>query len=98
METSVLTSKGQLLIPKRLREKYGIEPGAKVILEETPQGVLVKALNANYIDEIIERVSEYFPDKKEYTRWKNGDKALENRFVDSRQTTYKKRKTKSKTK
>ncbi len=30
METSVLTSKGQLLIPKRIRTKYGIKPGEKI--------------------------------------------------------------------
>ncbi|MBC7651401.1 MAG: AbrB/MazE/SpoVT family DNA-binding domain-containing protein, partial [Deinococcales bacterium] len=34
METSVLTSKGQLLIPKRIRNKYGIQSGVKVIFEE----------------------------------------------------------------
>ncbi len=48
METSTLTSKGQLLIPKRLRLKYGIEPGVKVVFEETPDGVLVKPLNENF--------------------------------------------------
>ena len=37
METSVLTSKGQLLIPKRLRTKYGIKSGIKVVFEENGQ-------------------------------------------------------------
>ncbi|HMR82421.1 MAG TPA: AbrB/MazE/SpoVT family DNA-binding domain-containing protein [Niabella sp.] len=45
METSTLTSKGQILIPKRLRAKYGIESGAKVLFEETPAGVLIKPMN-----------------------------------------------------
>ncbi len=98
METSVLTSKGQLLIPKRLREKYGIEPGVKVIFEETPQGVLVKPMNENHIDEIIGRISQYFPDKKEYENWKSEEKALENRFLNEPVSTYKKSKTKSKNK
>ncbi len=48
METSVLTSKGQLLIPKRLRNKYGITPGAKVIFEETEGGVVIKPVNEQY--------------------------------------------------
>ena len=48
METSVLTFKGQLLIPKRLRDKYGVEPGIKIIFEETPDGVLVKPMNAEF--------------------------------------------------
>jgi AbrB family looped-hinge helix DNA binding protein len=41
METSVLTTKGQLLIPKRLRNKYGIKSGVKVVFEETDKGVLI---------------------------------------------------------
>ncbi|MEO7120032.1 MAG: AbrB/MazE/SpoVT family DNA-binding domain-containing protein [Ginsengibacter sp.] len=48
METSVLTSKGQLLIPKRIRNKYGIIPGAKVIFEETEGGVVIKPVNEQY--------------------------------------------------
>lgn len=98
METSVLTSKGQLLIPKRLREKYGIKPGVKVIFEETPGGVLVKPMNEHYIDEIIERVSQYFPGKQEYETWKNEEKVLEDRFLNGPDAVYKKRVKKSKTK
>ena len=48
METSILTSKGQLLIPKRLRMKYGIKSGVKVIFEETDKGVLIKPMNEQY--------------------------------------------------
>ena len=48
METSILTSKGQLLIPKRLRTKYGIKSGVKVIFEETDKGVLIKPMNQQY--------------------------------------------------
>lgn len=48
METSILTSKGQLLIPKRLRIKYGIKSGVRVIFEETPEGVLVKPMNESF--------------------------------------------------
>ncbi len=48
METSVLTSKGQLLIPKRLRTKYGIKSGVKVVFEETADGVMIKPMNEQY--------------------------------------------------
>lgn len=48
METSILTSKGQLLIPKRLRTKYGIKSGGKVIFEETDKGVLITPMNEQY--------------------------------------------------
>ena len=48
METSVLTSKGQLLIPKRLRKKYGIEAGMKVIFEEAEGAVVIRPINDQY--------------------------------------------------
>ena len=48
METSVLTSKGQLLIPKRIRNKYGIQSGVKVIFEEVADGVIIRAMNEDY--------------------------------------------------
>jgi AbrB family looped-hinge helix DNA binding protein len=48
METSVLTVKGQLLIPKRIRNKYGIKSGVKVIFEETENGVILRPMNADY--------------------------------------------------
>ena len=48
METSILTAKGQLLIPKRLRTKYGIEGGVKVLFEETDKGVLITPMNEQY--------------------------------------------------
>ena len=50
METSVLTSKGQLLIPKRLRTKYGIKSGVKVIFEETKDGLIIKPMDEQYFE------------------------------------------------
>ena len=48
METSGLTTKGQLLIPKQLRDKYGFKPGVKIVFEETVDGVLIKPMNEQY--------------------------------------------------
>jgi len=48
MVTSILNSKGQLLIPKRLRTKYGIKSGGKVIFEETDKGLLIIPMNEQY--------------------------------------------------
>jgi AbrB family looped-hinge helix DNA binding protein len=50
MEISILTSKGQLLIPKRLRTKYGIETGVKVIFEETKEGLIIKPMDEKYFE------------------------------------------------
>jgi antitoxin PrlF len=36
-------AKGQVVIPKPLRERRGLGPGVAVAFEERPEGVLVKA-------------------------------------------------------
>ena len=53
METSVLTAKGQLLIPKRIRNKYGIKSGVKVIFEETDKGVIIRPMNEDYFNSFM---------------------------------------------
>lgn len=40
--TSLITEKGQTTIPKELREKYGIEPGDRVIWEDTEEGIVIR--------------------------------------------------------
>ena len=41
-ETTRVTEKGQATIPKRLREKYDLEPGDEVVWLETGEGIVVK--------------------------------------------------------
>ena len=37
-----LTSKGQVTIPRALREQFGLHPATEVAFEATPSGVLIK--------------------------------------------------------
>ena len=76
METSVLTSKGQLLIPKRLRTKYGIRSGIKVQFEETPDGVMLKPMNEQYFKSFagILKIGNL---KEDVKKMKEEEKALE---------------------
>jgi AbrB family looped-hinge helix DNA binding protein len=37
-----ISLKGHILIPKKIREKYGVIQGGKVQLIEKPEGILVK--------------------------------------------------------
>lgn len=41
METSVVTIKGQIVIPARLRKKAGIKKGTRVFLEEKGGDIIV---------------------------------------------------------
>ena len=49
MNSSVLTTKGQIVIPKELRDKYKLNPGTKVFFEETAAGIILKQVDAAFI-------------------------------------------------
>ena len=42
METSKVGKRGTVVVPARLRRKFGIEEGRFVIAEERPDGVLIR--------------------------------------------------------
>ena len=78
METSVLSTKGQLLIPKRLRTKYGIKSGVKVVFEETADGVLLKPMNEHYFKSFA-GILKGGNLKEDMKKMKEEEKALEER-------------------
>lgn len=43
METTKLSSKGQVVLPKAVREKHGWVPGMEFTVESTPDGVILRA-------------------------------------------------------
>ena len=45
METTLLSSKGQVIIPKIIRDHHHWRPGTRFAVEETQAGVLLKPLN-----------------------------------------------------
>lgn len=42
MSVVQISIKGQILIPKRIREKYGVKPGSRVQIFEEPGGIVIK--------------------------------------------------------
>ncbi len=42
MALAQISPKGQILLPKRIRNKYGVRPGGKVHLLEQADGILIK--------------------------------------------------------
>jgi len=49
METAHVTSKGQLVVPSRLRQKYGIKPGTKVCFIERGNEIVFQPVTPEYI-------------------------------------------------
>lgn len=79
METSILTTKGQLLIPKRIRNKYGIKSGVKVIFEETEDGVVIRPMNEQYFKSFKGILKSDGNLKEEMKKVKEDEKKLEER-------------------
>ena len=42
MAVAQVSPKGQILIPKRIRQKYGVKPGSNVQILEEPGGIVIK--------------------------------------------------------
>jgi AbrB family looped-hinge helix DNA binding protein len=82
MKSSVITTKGQIVIPKNIREKYKLKPGTKVYFEETETGVLLKHVSADFISKsrgIIPKTKNEKPISQWWQDYKNTENDLEER-------------------
>ena len=77
--SSKLTSKGQLLVPKRLRIKYGMKPGNRIALVESKHGLIIKPMDEAYFDKLIGKYKDTAPSVKEFLKWKREEKAKEDK-------------------
>ena len=50
MSIAQISSKGQILLPKRIRNKYGVKPGGKVHILEQTEGILIKPAPENPLE------------------------------------------------
>ena len=41
VDVATVTSKGQITVPVRMRERLGLRPGSKIVFEEQPNGHFV---------------------------------------------------------
>jgi len=48
-ETVCFSIKGQVVIPKRLREEFEIEAGTRAYVEVVPEGILLKPVTEKFI-------------------------------------------------
>jgi len=49
MDVAYVTSKGQLVIPARLRRRFGIKPGTKICFVERDHEILFQPVTKEYI-------------------------------------------------
>jgi AbrB family looped-hinge helix DNA binding protein len=48
-ESVWFSTKGQVVIPRRLRREFEIEEGTRAYVEATPEGILIKPITAKFI-------------------------------------------------
>ncbi len=53
-----VTSKGQITIPSRLREQFGLEQGTKLMIVPTDYGLVLKKLDLPSVEEFQRRVEK----------------------------------------
>lgn len=53
-----LTSKGQVTIPRALRERYGLLPGTEVTFEPHADGVMIRVADAQRVQRVHEAIAK----------------------------------------
>ncbi|MEW6041818.1 MAG: AbrB/MazE/SpoVT family DNA-binding domain-containing protein [Elusimicrobiota bacterium] len=52
MTTTIITSKGQIVIPSKIRKRLNIKKGTKLYVEERGDEIVLKAVNPGYFERI----------------------------------------------
>jgi len=57
-EVTTVTSKGQITIPSKLRDQFGLEQGTKLMVVPTEYGLVLKKVDLPSIEEFQRRVED----------------------------------------
>jgi AbrB family looped-hinge helix DNA binding protein len=83
-ETVRFTTKGQVVIPLRLRKQFDIEDGTKAVVQATPEGILLKPVTAALIKRgrgILKRTQGGKPLIEDWAEHQELERALEERHA-----------------
>ncbi len=84
LDTVWFTTKGQVVIPLRLRKQFEIEDGTKAVVQATPEGILLKPVTAALIRRgrgILKRTPGGAPLAEDWAEHKKRERALEERHA-----------------
>ncbi|MBX2991815.1 MAG: AbrB/MazE/SpoVT family DNA-binding domain-containing protein [Bacteroidetes bacterium] len=79
METSVITTRGRMNIPQRIRQKLKLKRGVRVVIIEQEGGFFVKPLGQRY----FESLAGILPVKGKATRALLEDRKIEQKREDT---------------
>jgi AbrB family looped-hinge helix DNA binding protein len=81
-DTVWFTTKGQVVIPRRLRKEFHIEEGTRAIVQATPDGILLKPVTRWSIERgfgLLKRKPGGKSFAEEWAEHKREERALEDR-------------------
>lgn len=84
IDTVSFGTKGQVVIPRRLRTAFEIEEGTRAVVQATPEGILIKPVTAALIRRgrgILKRKASEKPFAEEWAEHKKLEKDLEDRHA-----------------
>jgi AbrB family looped-hinge helix DNA binding protein len=79
-DTVSFTTKGQVVIPRRIRKEFEIENGTKAVVESTSEGILLKPITGAAISRargILKRKPGEKPLRQWWAEYKKKERALE---------------------
>ena len=83
METARVTSKGQLVVPSRLRRKYGIKPGTKVRFIERDSEIVFQPVTREYIRSVCGMLKSDLSVTQELVKERERDREREGSRIES---------------
>ncbi len=86
METAYVTSKGQLVIPARLRRRYDIQPGTKICFIERENEILFQPVTKDYIRGVCGLLKSEDLVTKDLLKERTKDKQREEKKFERRRT------------
>ena len=81
-DTVWFTTKGQVVIPLRLRKQFQIENGTKAVVQATPEGILLKPVTSWAIERgfgLLKRKPGSKPLAVEWAEHKSEERKMEDR-------------------
>lgn len=84
MEEATITSKGQIVVPARLRRRYGLKPGTKVLFIERNDEILFQPLSREYIRSVHGMLTSKTSVTKELLRERAKDREHEEAKIEKR--------------
>jgi AbrB family looped-hinge helix DNA binding protein len=77
MDTAYVTTKGQLVVPARLRRKYGIKAGTRIRFVDREREIVLQPLTREYIRSVCGLLADAGPATPELLKERKRDRQRE---------------------